>query len=111
MTQDFLEIARNLIKTHEYLMISKSWCPDCHYAYKVWEQNGVRSKIHIIEFDKMPDQSEAKALEDAFVTLAGIKWVPTLFFHGSFFGTEKDLKNWEAQGKLKEIFRKEGLIE
>lgn len=110
MTEDFIEKARDLIKTHEYLMLSKSWCPDCHYAYKVWELNGVSGKIHILEFDKIPDQNEAEALEDAFVTLAGKKWVPILFFHGSYFGTEKDLKKWEAEGKLREIFKREGLI-
>ena len=110
MTQ-FEEKARDLIKKHEYLMLSESWCPGSHYAYKVWDLYGVRDKIHIIEFDKIPDQTEAKSLEDAFVALAGIKWVPTLFFHGSYFGTEKDLKRWEAEGKLQEIFKKEGLIE
>lgn len=110
MATNFVERARKLVEEHEFLMLSKSWCPDCHYAYKIWDQYGVTDKVHVIEFDKMLDQEEAKALEDAFFTFVERRWVPTIFFHGKVFGTEQDLKDLEAEGRLAEKFKSENLL-
>lgn len=102
--------ALNLIKNHQFLMISKSWCPDCHYVYRIWEKFGVQNKVHIIEFDKFENQEEALQLEKAFTEIAGRKWVPTLFFNQKRFGTEAELKVLAKQGALEEKFREEGLL-
>ena len=78
-------------------MLSKSWCPDCHYTYEIWNQYNVKEKIYIIELDKFEDQNEAEELEKAFTEIAGRKWVPTIFFHGKILGTEEDLKRWTKE--------------
>lgn len=102
--------AMNLIKDHRFLMISKSWCPDCHYVYKIWDKCGVKDKVHIIEFDKFENQNEALELEKAFTEISGRKWVPTLFFNQKRFGTEADLKDLVKQGLLEKKFKQEGLL-
>lgn len=102
--------AEKLIAENPYLMLSKSWCPDCHYVEKIWNDYNVFNKIHIIELDKFEDQDEAIKLEAAFTEISGRKWVPSLFFNGKFFGNEQDIKNWKSEGKLDKIFQDEKLI-
>lgn len=109
--QTYLDKVKKIIAEHPFVMLSKSWCPDCHYTYGIWERYGVMSKIHIIELDKFEDQENAMHLERAFTEFAGRKWVPSLFFNGEFIGTEKDLKDWDEQGRLDEVFKKSGLIQ
>lgn len=92
-------------------MLSKSWCPDCHYVYKVWNTYGVKSKVYILELDKMDDQTEAQKLEEAFTEISGRKWVPTIFFNGKKFGTEQDLKALDKDGKLEDQFKAVGLLD
>lgn len=110
MSENYLDEAKDLIRKHPYLMLSKSWCPDCHYAYSIWDRYGVSNTIHVIEFDKMSDQERAQKLEDAFFSLAPRRWVPTIFFNGSVWGTEQNLKDLDHEGKLEEALKKEGLI-
>lgn len=107
---DYLNKAKELIASKPYLMLSKSWCKDCVYTYGVWDKFGVKDKIHIIELDKFEDQDEAVKLEDAFTQVSGRKWVPTIFFNGERLGNEEDLKRWENEGKLAEIFKQHKLI-
>ncbi|KAK6464620.1 thioredoxin-like protein [Scheffersomyces coipomensis] len=106
----YLERAQTIINENPYLMLSKSWCPDCHYTYKVWDEYKVRDKVHIIELDKLADQEDAVKLEQAFTEIAGRKWVPTIFFNGKRLGTEADLKVWKKEGKLDQIFKDAKLI-
>lgn len=102
--------AEKLIKEHDFLMLSKSWCPDCHYVEKIWNDYGVTEKVHIIELDKFTDQDDATNLEAAFTEISGRKWVPSLFFNGKFLGNEQSLKTWKDEGKLDQIFKDEKLI-
>lgn len=108
--QEYYQKASDLIKTHPYLMLSKSWCPDCQYALQVWEKYGVSDKVHVIELDKLKDQKESQKLEEAFNQIYGRKWVPIIFFNGSKFGTEEDLKSWEEDGTLSKVFKNAKLI-
>ncbi|CAK7897070.1 glutaredoxin-1 [[Candida] anglica] len=109
-SQKYIDKAQALIDKHPFLMLSKSWCPDCHYAYRVWDQFKVTDKVHVIELDKMDNQSEAIELEKGFTHIAGRKWVPTIFFNGKVWGTEQDLKRLASEDKLEESFKKENLI-
>ncbi|CUM64568.1 uncharacterized protein PRCAT00002175001 [Priceomyces carsonii] len=106
----FRKKAENYISLNPYLMISKSWCPDCHYAYRIWERYNARDKVYIIELDKFEDVEEAKQLEEAFAEIAGRKWVPTIFFNGKVFGTEEDLKRLENEGKLTQVLKDANLF-
>lgn len=104
------QTASQLMASHKFLMISKSWCPDCHYVYKIWDKFDVASKVFIIELDKFENEMAARKLENEFTELSGRKWVPTLFFNGELLGTEADLKKWEQENSLEEHFEKAGLL-
>lgn len=109
-SDEYTTKAKNLIAEHPYLMLSKSWCPDCHYVYNLFQNLGIYDKLHIIELDKFQDQQDATALETAFTEIVGKKWVPLLFFKGKYWGTEQDLKKLREQGQLESEFKKLGLL-
>lgn len=111
MSTKYLSKAQDLIKEHQFLVLSKSWCPDCHYVHDLFAQLGVTSKVHVIELDKLDDQDEAGKLEAAFTEVSGRKWVPTIFLNGKRFGTEQDLKELKASGDLETVLKQEKLIE
>jgi glutaredoxin 3 len=101
--------ALDLIKEHRFLMLSKSWCPDCHYAIRVFNKYNVLNKIHLVELDKM-NANEALKLEKEFTQISGRKWVPSLFFNGKFWGNEATLNELESTYKTEETFKSEGLL-
>ncbi|GMM31402.1 glutathione-disulfide reductase [Martiniozyma asiatica (nom. inval.)] len=101
--------AKEIISTHKYVMLSKSWCPDCHYAINVFNKYKVLPKIHLVELDKM-DPAPALKLEKEFTQISGRKWVPSLFFNGKFWGNESDLYRLESTDKIEESFKAEGLL-
>ncbi len=105
-----LKKAQAFIDSNKYFMISKSWCPDCVYAENIWKKYGVSSKVEILELDKLADQKEALELEKAFTEIAGRKWVPTIWFNGSRFGTEQDLKRLESEDATEKEFKNAGLL-
>lgn len=90
-------------------MLSKSWCPDCHYAINIFKKYNVLNKVKIVELDKMPSSAAFK-LEKEFTEISGRKWVPSLFFNGKFWGNEGDLKTLESTEKTETEFKKEGLL-
>jgi len=109
-SQAYLKRAQAFIDKNRFFMISKSWCPDCVYTENIWKKYGVSSKVEILELDKMPDQKDAAELEKAFTEIAGRKWVPTIWFNGSRFGTEQDLKRLESQDATEKEFKSAGLL-
>ncbi|GMG38503.1 unnamed protein product [Ambrosiozyma monospora] len=101
--------AQQLIKANKFLMLSKSWCPDCHYAIRIFEKYHVLNKVKLVELDKM-NQKEALELEKEFTAISGRKWVPTIFFNGKVFGTEQTLKQLESQDATEKTFKENGLL-
>lgn len=106
---DYTAKAKELIANNKYLMLSKTWCPDCQYAYSIFDKFGVKGKVHIIELDKFEDQTEADNLQSGFTEIVGRKWVPSIFFNGEVFD-ESDLKKMVASEELEQFFRKHGII-
>lgn len=101
--------AAAIVKNHQFVMLSKSWCPDCHYAIAVFNKYKVLPKVHLVELDKM-NPNEALKLEKEFTALSGRKWVPSIFFNGKFWGNEADLSKLESTDKTEQVFKSEGLI-
>ena len=101
--------AVDLIKQNKYLMLSKSWCPDCHYAIRVLQKYNVINKVKLIELDKM-NSNEALKLEKEFTEISGRKWVPSLFFNGKFWGNESDLNKLESTDSTEKVFKEVGLL-
>ncbi|GME99296.1 hypothetical protein B5S28_g3763 [[Candida] boidinii] len=101
--------AEELVSKNKYLMLSKSWCPDCHYAIAVFKKYGVLNKVELVELDKM-DPKAAFELEKEFTAISGRKWVPTIFFNGKKFGTEQDLAKLESLDSTEKAFKEAGLL-
>lgn len=101
--------AADLIKQHRFLMLSKSWCPDCHYAINVFKKYNVLDKVYLVELDKM-NQQESLSLEKEFTAISGRKWVPSLFFNNKFWGNEGTLKKLESLDQTEAEFKKAGLV-
>ncbi|ODV62575.1 glutathione-disulfide reductase GRX8 ASCRUDRAFT_69366 [Ascoidea rubescens DSM 1968] len=110
MSEKYTKAANKFIADNKYFMISKSWCPDCHYAYRIWEKYKVSDKFFILELDKISNKDQAINLEKAFTKIIGQKWVPSIFFNGLYFGNEQTLKKLEQDGLLKQRFIEVGLI-
>ncbi|KAI5965391.1 uncharacterized protein KGF55_001612 [Candida pseudojiufengensis] len=102
--------AKSLISKHKYLMISKSWCPDCHYIYNLFKKLNIFNKLYIIELDKFENQKQAQLLEDEFNSIIGKKWVPQLYFNGKYWGNESNFKELVKDDKLDEELKKIGLL-
>lgn len=103
----FRQEAEQLVNDNEILMISKSWCPDCHFMYKVWDQYGLASKVKILELDKMKDQDHAVGLESEFSAMAGEKWVPTIFFRPkNSIVTDRHFREWEMNGTTEQELKR-----
>lgn len=95
--------ALQLIDDNEILMISKSWCPDCHYMYKLWDQYDLTSRVKVLELDKIPETNRAIGLEGEFAAIAGEKWVPTIFFKPSkSIVTDRHFRDWEKERRTDE---------
>lgn len=101
--------AQELIKAHKFLMLSKSWCPDCHYAIAVFKKYQVLNKVHLVELDKM-NESVALKLEKEFTEISGRKWVPSIFVNGKFWGNEQTLSSLESTDKTESLFKEIGLL-
>lgn len=97
----YLREAEDLLKQHPYFILGKSWCPDVKYAINVLKQHGKFGKFYVHELDKIPNQTDALKLEQAFTQLAGgIKWVPSIFIQGKYWGNEKTLYELSSTDKL-----------
>lgn len=101
--------AQELIKAHKFLMLSKSWCPDCHYAINVFNKYNILDKIYLVELDKM-NAKEALVLEKEFTAISGRKWVPSIFVNGKFWGNEQTLNTLESTDKTQSEFKAIGLL-
>lgn len=99
--------AAKLRQEYEILMVSKSWCPDCHYMQKIWKDFGLEDRAHIVELDKIEDKDYALALENEFAAISGEHWVPTIFFRASdAIKTDRHFRQWEKDGVLAEELQK-----
>lgn len=102
--------ALSLIKKNRILMVSKSWCPDCHYILNIWEKYDIKELVHIIELDKLKDQEHASQLEQEFAILSGEKWVPTIFFNSpETYKTDRHFRDWEKSESTKRELHKLGI--
>lgn len=102
MSEEYVAKARLLLEEHPNFVVSVTWCPDCHYAHKVWADLGITDQIHTVEFDKIADQEEANKLREGFIAIAGLKSYPTIFLGGKVFGGDKKLAQSNKEGTLKE---------
>lgn len=102
---NYLEQAKNLIANNRFLVVSKSWCPDCHYAKKVFAD--LKSNPVYVELDKMEHGDELQA---AFLELTKQNTVPNVFIAQEHIGTEHDIKRMLESGELEKKLKAADLI-
>lgn len=105
MGTEELDQARKLIADHDFLTISKTWCPDCVYAKKVYADLNVES--HLVELDKLDN---GKELQEAFLQITNQNTVPNVFIKGEHIGTEHDIARMVENGELKAKLQAAGLL-
>ncbi len=99
MSSNYVKQAQDLIDNNDFLVISKSWCPDCHFANRVFTEHNVRQKAKWIELDHLPG-NEGPELQKAFLKLTNQNTVPNIFFKGKHIGGEVQLEKLRATEKL-----------
>lgn len=104
-TGNELQQAEDLINKHDFLCVSKSWCPDCVYAKQVFAE--LNSSPHIVELDKMEN---GEALQKAFLEITGQNTVPNVFIKQEHIGTEDDIKRLHESGELYKLLESAELI-
>lgn len=109
MSSSQVSKAQKYIDANKFFMLSKSWCPDCHYVQAILKKYKIESKVTVLELDKM-EPKEAEELEKGFTAISGRKWVPTIWFNGKVFGTEQTLKEMESLDKTEKVFKEAGLL-
>lgn len=97
--------AQNLISGYKLLCVSKTWCPDCVYAKKVFDE--LRAQPHYVELDLLDN---GKELQAAFLEITKQNTVPNTFIAGEHIGNEHDLKRMYENGELKQKLQAAGLI-
>ncbi|CAN6674425.1 glutaredoxin-1 [Trichomonascus vanleenenianus] len=100
-----LQQAKDLISGHSLLMVSKTWCPDCVYAKKVFAD--LKAEPHVVELDKLEN---GKELQAAFLELTKQNTVPNVFLNGEHIGTEDDIKRLSESGELEKKLLEAGEI-
>lgn len=103
--QVYLTEAKSLIEKNKFLVVSKTWCPDCHYAKKVFA--GLNSNPVYVELDKL---DHGKELQAAFLQLTNQNTVPNVFIAREHIGTENDIKRLLESGELQKKLSDAGLI-
>ncbi|CAR22855.1 glutathione-disulfide reductase GRX8 [Lachancea thermotolerans CBS 6340] len=101
--------AKQIIRSHKYVMLTANWCPDCVYANSIWRKYGVLNKVSQFEVGGY-DRDKLNKYRDAFAEVAGIRNLPTIFVDGKVWGTEAELHKFEREGTLLEELKKIGLI-
>ena len=93
-----LSFVRKTIASHSIVIFSKSYCPYCKRAKKVFQDLG--EKPFVIELDQREDGSQ---IQDALNELVKKRTVPQVFIDGDHLGGSDDTQEAFRSGRLKKI--------
>ncbi|XBW37614.1 hypothetical protein QEN19_003195 [Hanseniaspora menglaensis] len=101
-----------IVSENKFVLFTATWCPDCVYVKKILEEHNILEKFYVWELSRYEKgTSNFKTYTSAwFAKAEGQQNIPLLFIDGLYFGTEHQIKSWEAAGKLQEQFEKLGLF-
>ncbi|KAK9448068.1 thioredoxin-like protein [Limtongia smithiae] len=104
MSSKYQQQVTDLIKEHEIVVFSKSWCPYCKAAKATLDQEHVEHTD--LELDKL---DVGDAIQDAIYQLTSQRTVPAIWIHGKFVGGNSDLQTLKRNGKLKTMLNESSL--
>jgi len=85
-----------LIKMNKVMMFSKSYCPYCTKAKKVFKEIG--QKYELVELDEDKDGGE---MQQYLGEMTGARSVPRVFINGKCIGGGDETASLYRNGKLK----------
>lgn len=85
----------DLISKNKVIVFSKTYCPYCVNAKKIFEDEGIES--YVLEIDKMDD---GKEIQDYLLEKTGQRTVPNIFIGGKHIGGNSDLEALRNKGEL-----------
>merc|ERR1711976_848075 len=91
----------DLIKSKKVVMFSKSYCPFCHKAKRVFAQYNLSPDEYVVvELDQRKDGAE---IQQIMKKMTGASSVPRVFINGKFIGGGDETVALDKQGKIKEM--------
>lgn len=89
---------QNVIYSHRIAMFSKSYCPYCMGAKRIFSE--LQEKPFVVELDLRDDGSQ---IQSVLLDLTGKRTVPQIFVNGKHIGGSDDLKAAVASGQMQKL--------
>ncbi|KAG2377970.1 hypothetical protein C9374_008592 [Naegleria lovaniensis] len=85
----------NLVSQNKVVIFSKTYCPYCSNAKRLFSELGVEYKV--LELDTMKDGSE---YQNTLKEMTNMGTVPSIWVNNEFIGGFSDTQSLHKQGKL-----------
>ncbi|XP_064116053.1 uncharacterized protein LOC135221948 [Macrobrachium nipponense] len=92
------ENVRNKIRENCVVIFSKTYCPYCKMAKKVFDDLGTPYEVYEIDKEK-----DGVAVQDVLDIMTGARTVPRVFVGGKFIGGGTETRQLYKDGKLVEL--------
>ncbi|XP_075977133.1 uncharacterized protein LOC142977243 [Anticarsia gemmatalis] len=92
---DVQQFIKDAISKDKVVIFSKSYCPYCDMAKKVFAQ--VKQPAKVYELDERDDGA---SIQDNLAQITGFRTVPQVFINGNCVGGGTDVKALHSSGKL-----------
>ncbi|WCJ30026.1 Glutaredoxin family protein [Euphorbia peplus] len=94
------DFVKKTISSHKILIFSKSYCPYCARAKRVFKE--LNQVPYVVELDLRED---GQNIQDALGEIIGKRTVPQAFINGKHIGGSDDTVKAYESGKLAELLR------
>ena len=91
---------KSIVKAHDVVIFSKSYCPYCRRAKAVFKELELKKEPYVVELDQREDGWE---IQDALSDMVGRRTVPQVFVHGKHLGGSDDTVEAYESGKLAKL--------
>ncbi|KAK9887813.1 hypothetical protein WA026_000128 [Henosepilachna vigintioctopunctata] len=99
MSKDKTKTVEALIKSNKVVIFSKTTCPYCKMAKKVFDD--MKKPYKAIELDRRED---GDIIQCILGKMTGARTVPRVFVNGECLGGGSDVKELYKKGKLQKYF-------
>ncbi|KAI8986050.1 glutaredoxin [Pilobolus umbonatus] len=104
VTQAIRDLVKRSIVDNKVMIFSKSYCPYCNGAKKLFSDINV--PYQSMELD---EDLDGEAIQSTLIELTNKRTVPNIFINQKHIGGYDDLKSVYDNGKLEKIFKEAGI--
>nr|XP_053628053.1 uncharacterized protein LOC128685507 [Cherax quadricarinatus]XP_053628054.1 uncharacterized protein LOC128685507 [Cherax quadricarinatus]XP_053628055.1 uncharacterized protein LOC128685507 [Cherax quadricarinatus] len=94
------QMVTEIIKNNCVVIFSKTYCPYCKMAKKVFNDLGIPYEVY--ELDK---QSDGSVVQDVLDSMTGARTVPRVFVGGKCIGGGSETRQLSKDGKLLDMVK------